>query len=89
MNNQCSIFASTNNYYVTNINILPMKIAIDKRINWKETLLGLEVGGSIVIDKPTIQNVQTARTWSSKLKKQNVYTKVSLNKSVLTIKRIA
>jgi len=74
---------------VTNINILPMKIAIDKRINWKETLLGLEVGGSIVIDKPTIQNVQTARTWSSKLKKQNVYTKVSLNKSVLTIKRIA
>ncbi|WP_303327408.1 hypothetical protein [Butyricimonas paravirosa] len=66
-----------------------MKIAIDKRINWKETLLGLEVGGSIVIDKPTIQNVQTARTWSSKLKKQNVYTKVSLNKSVLTIKRIA
>ena len=66
-----------------------MKIAIDKRINWKETLLGLEVGGSIVIDKPTIQNVQTARTWSSKLKKQNGYTKVSLNKSVLTIKRIA
>lgn len=66
-----------------------MKIAIDKRINWKETLWGLDIGEIITINKPSIQDVQTARCWSSRVKKEGCITKVSLNKSVLTVKRIA
>lgn len=66
-----------------------MTAIIDKRINWKETLLGLEIDKPLVIDKSSIQDVQTARVWSSKLKKQGIYTKVSVKGSVLTVKRIA
>lgn len=66
-----------------------MKIAIDKRINWKETLLGLYIGEVIIINKPSIQDVQTARCWSSRVKKHGVITKVSLKGTVLTVKRLA
>lgn len=74
---------------ITNINILQMVAIIDKRINWKETLIALKTDQPLVINKATIQDVQTARVWSSRLKKQGVITKVSLKGTVLTVKRLA
>lgn len=66
-----------------------MVAIIEKRINWKETLLGLAIGEEMIFNKPSIQDVQTSRTWSSKLKKEGFYTKISVKGSVLTVKRIA
>ena len=66
-----------------------MAVIIDKKINWKATLLGLVVGEEMTFNKPSIQDVQTSRTWSSKLKKEGVYTNISVKGSVLTVKRIA
>lgn len=66
-----------------------MVAIIDKRINWKETLIALKTDQPLVINKATIQDVQTARVWSSRLKKQGVITKVSLKGTVLTVKRLA
>lgn len=66
-----------------------MPAIIDKRINWKETLLGLSIGEILTINKPSIQDVQTARCWSSRVKKKGCITKVSVTGSVLTVKRIA
>ena len=74
---------------ITNINILQMVAIIDKRINWKETLIALKTDQPLVINKATIQDVQTARVWSSRLKIQGVITKVSLKGTVLPVKRLA
>ena len=66
-----------------------MEAIIDKRINWKETILALKIDQPLVINKATIQEVQTARVWSSRLKKQGVKTKVTLRGTVLMVRRLA
>lgn len=64
-----------------------MQTIVEKRINWKRTLLGLSVGECITREKPTPQNVNQVRNWASVLKKDGYIYKVSLQDKTLTIKR--
>lgn len=64
-----------------------MQTIVEKRINWKKTLLGLQAGESIIKKKPSPQNVSLVRNWASVLKKTGCIYKVSLQGTTLTIKR--
>lgn len=64
-----------------------MAAVIEKRINWRKTLTGMEIGDFIVKKKPAPRLVSLARNWASILKKSGYLFKVSLQGDTLTISR--